>query len=47
MDRACRTHGEERNARRILARRPEEKRPLGGEILRREDNTVTCLGFRD
>jgi hypothetical protein len=29
MGRACRTHGEKRNAYRNLVGRPEEKRPLG------------------
>jgi hypothetical protein len=30
IDRTCSTHGEKRNAYRILVGRPEGKRPLGG-----------------
>jgi hypothetical protein len=29
MGRACRTHGEKRNAYRTLVEKPERKRPLG------------------
>jgi hypothetical protein len=35
---ACSTHGEKRNAYRILVRKPEGKRPLGRERCRWEDN---------
>jgi hypothetical protein len=30
MDRACSTHGEERNVHRLFVGNPEGKRPLGG-----------------
>jgi hypothetical protein len=39
MGRACSTHGEKRNAYRLLVERPEEKRPLGRPKQRWEDNT--------
>jgi hypothetical protein len=35
--------GEKRNAYRILVGKPEEKRPLGSTISRREDNVRTDL----
>jgi hypothetical protein len=35
---ACSTHGENRNAYRILVGKPEGKRPLGRAGLRWEDN---------
>jgi hypothetical protein len=43
MDRACRAHGEKRNAYRILVGKPEGKEPL--ERLRRrwDDNTKMDL----
>jgi hypothetical protein len=38
MDRACSTHGERRNACRVLVGRPEGKRPLGRATRRWDDN---------
>jgi hypothetical protein len=38
MGRACSTHGERRNADRILVGKPETKRPLGRFRRRWEDN---------
>jgi hypothetical protein len=38
MGRPCSTHGEKRNAYRILVGKPERKRPLGRPRLRWEDN---------
>jgi hypothetical protein len=38
MDRACGTHGEKRNACRVLVRKPEGKTPLGRARRRWEDN---------
>jgi hypothetical protein len=38
MGRACSTHGEKRNAYRILVRKPEEKRRLGRPSRRWEHN---------
>jgi hypothetical protein len=38
MGRACSTHGEKRNAYRVLVGKPEEKRPLGRPKRRWEDN---------
>jgi hypothetical protein len=38
MGRACSTNGEKRNAYRILAGKPEGKRPLGRLTHRRGDN---------
>jgi hypothetical protein len=38
MGRACNTHGEKRNAYRILVGKPEEKRPLGKPRRRWEYN---------
>jgi hypothetical protein len=38
MDRECNTHGEKRNAYRILVGKPEGKRPLGRPRHRWEDN---------
>jgi hypothetical protein len=38
MDMACSTHREKRNAWRILAGKPEGRRPLGGPRRRWEDN---------
>jgi hypothetical protein len=38
MGGACSTHGEKRNAYRILAGKPERKRPLGRPRRRWEDN---------
>jgi hypothetical protein len=37
MGRACSTHGEKRNAYRILVGKPEEKRPIGRSRHRWED----------
>jgi hypothetical protein len=44
MDRECNTHGEKRNAYKILVGKPEGKRPLGRPKHRREDNIKICLG---
>jgi hypothetical protein len=38
MGRACSTHGEKRNAYRILVGKPERKRPAGRPRRRWEDN---------
>jgi hypothetical protein len=38
MGRACSTHGEPRNAHRILVRKPEGKRPLGRPRCKWESN---------
>jgi hypothetical protein len=38
MDRACRKHGDKRNAYRILVRMPEGYRPLGRPCCRSGDN---------
>jgi hypothetical protein len=38
MGMACSTHGEERNAYRILDGMARERRPLGGHSHRQEDN---------
>jgi hypothetical protein len=38
MGRACSTHGEKRNACRILVGKPEGKTPLGRPRCRWEDN---------
>jgi hypothetical protein len=38
MGRACSKNGEKRNAFRILVRKPEGKRPLGGQRPRWLDN---------
>jgi hypothetical protein len=38
MDRACSTHGEKRNAYRILVGKPEGRRPLGRPRRRWMDN---------
>jgi hypothetical protein len=38
MDGVCSTHGEKRNAYRILVGKPERKRPLGKPRHRWEDN---------
>jgi hypothetical protein len=38
MDRACNTHGEKRNAYRILVGKPEGKSPLARPRRRWEDN---------
>jgi hypothetical protein len=43
MGRACSTHGEKRNAYRILMGKPEGKRPLGRPRRRWEDNTKMDL----
>jgi hypothetical protein len=41
---ACSTHGEKRNAYRLLVGKPEGKRPLGRPRLRRVDNIRMHLG---
>jgi hypothetical protein len=41
MGRACSTHGEKKNACRILMGNPERKRPLGRRRHRCEDNVKT------
>jgi hypothetical protein len=46
MGRACSTHGETRNAYRILVGKPEEKRPLGRPRRRYENNIRTDLRER-
>jgi hypothetical protein len=38
MGRICSTHGEKRNAYKILMRKPEGKRPIGRPRRRSEDN---------
>jgi hypothetical protein len=38
MGMACSTHGEKRNACRVLMGKPEGKRPLGRPRCRQEDN---------
>ena len=38
MGEACSTYGERRGAYRVLAGKPEGKRPLGRPRVRREDN---------
>jgi hypothetical protein len=38
VGRACSTHGEKRNAYRILVGKPEGRRPLGRPRRKREDN---------
>jgi hypothetical protein len=43
MGRACRTNGEKRNAYRILAGKPEGKRPLGRQRRRWVDNIKVYL----
>jgi hypothetical protein len=43
MDKACRTNGAKRNANRILARKPEGKRPLGKPRRRLKDNVKMDL----
>jgi hypothetical protein len=43
MCRACRTHGEKRNAYRILVGKPEVERPLGRPRRRWEDNITIDL----
>jgi hypothetical protein len=39
----CCTHGEKRNACRILVEKPEDKRPLGRSISRWVENIKTDL----
>jgi hypothetical protein len=38
MCRACSTHGQKRNANRVLVGKPEGKRPLGRQRRRSQDN---------
>jgi hypothetical protein len=45
MDRACGTHGEKRNAYRVLVGKPEGKIPLGRPRHRWEDNIK--MDFRE
>jgi hypothetical protein len=45
MGRACSTHGEKRNAYRILVGNPDGKRPLGRPRRRWENNIK--MGFRE
>jgi hypothetical protein len=44
MGRTRNTHGEKRNAYRILTRKPEGKKPLARSRRRREDNIKMDLG---
>jgi hypothetical protein len=44
MVRACSTHGEKKNAYRILVGNPEGKRPLGIPRRKWEDNVKLDLG---
>jgi hypothetical protein len=43
MGRACSTHGEKRNAYRILVKKPEGKRPLKRTRYRWVDNIAAYL----
>jgi hypothetical protein len=43
MSRTCSTHGEKKNACRVLVGKPEEQRPLGRSIRRWEDNIKVHL----
>jgi hypothetical protein len=43
MDRACSMHGKKRNVYRVLARKPEIKRPLGRLGCRLESNIKMVL----
>jgi hypothetical protein len=46
MDRACSTHGEKRNAYRILVGKPERKKLIGRPRIRWEDNIRMYLRER-
>jgi hypothetical protein len=45
MDKACSTHGEKRNAYRVLLGKPKEKTPLGRPRRRWEGNSK--MDFRE